>query len=100
MNGRVHSPEFKRSICQQIETGAKRPAQICREYNLATSLIKLWRKEYGLRGPDAFEPEPKAEIEKLRRRVADLERFSGQLALENTILKKGLAHVPSRNDTP
>ena len=36
----------------------------------------------------------------LERRIAELEQFCGQLALENAILKKGLSLAASRNGTP
>jgi len=36
----------------------------------------------------------------LERRIAELERFCGQLALENAALKKGLTSIASRTGTP
>ncbi|MDP9382003.1 MAG: transposase [Chloroflexota bacterium] len=54
MPGRNHSREFKLECCWQIATGQKRPAQICREHNLAESLLSRWRKEYEARGEEAF----------------------------------------------
>ena len=56
MQKRVHSREFKREIVRQIATGQKRPAQVCREYGLAESVLSRWRKEYQERGEAAFEP--------------------------------------------
>jgi hypothetical protein len=35
----------------------------------------------------------------LAQRVAELERFCGQLALENAVLKKALQGAASRSDT-
>ncbi len=35
MSGRVHSRELKLTIVRQLASGEKRPAQICREHNLA-----------------------------------------------------------------
>jgi len=35
----------------------------------------------------------------LEAKVAELERFCGQLAMENTALKKTLRQLPSRNGT-
>lgn len=99
MKGRIHTRELKLEVCRQIATGEKRPAQICREHALSASLLTRWRKEYDARGEEAFTPGPASEIEALERKVADLERFCGQLAWENTVLKKGLARRPSRSDT-
>ena len=105
MPGRYHSREFKLQVCKQVASGERRPAQICREYNLANSLLVRWRHEYEARGEAAFTPRVPGELnetEALRARIEELERFCGQLALENSILKKAahLAASKSRSDTP
>lgn len=97
--GRTHSREFKLDVVQQVTSGAKRPAQVCREYGLANSVLDRWRREVAERGDAAFalrEPDGEAA---LQQRIADLERFCGQLALENAALKKGLASLTSRSGT-
>lgn len=99
-HGRVHSREFKLQVVRQIEDGAKRPAQVCREHNLSDGLVWRWRREYAARGEAAFTPPEQTNSATLEQRIAELERFCGQLALENQVLKKGLASARSRNDTP
>jgi transposase len=99
MPGRTFSREFKLEVCQQISAGEKRPAQVCREHNLASSLLHRWRQQYEQHGALAFTPEPKTEIEALERKVAELERFCGQLSLENSVLKKALQAARSRSAT-
>jgi transposase len=99
MRGRSHTRELKLEVCRQIARGEKRPAQICREHELANSLLARWRKEYDQYGDGAFLPGPKTEQDASERRVAELERFCGQLALENAVLKKALETVTSRSDT-
>ncbi len=47
MPGRTFSREFKLEVVRQVMSGAKRPAQACREYGLAESVLNRWRKEYG-----------------------------------------------------
>ena len=96
---RVHSREFKLAVVRQVASGEKRPAQVCREHGLAESLLLRWRHEYEARGEAAFAPPPPSEAAALERRVADLERLCGQLALENAVLKKALQGVPSRSGT-
>ena len=98
--GRVHSREFKLNVVQQVASGEKRPAQVCREHGLGESLLLRWRREYEARGEDAFAPHHPSATEALQRRVIELERLCGQLALENAILKKGLSLAASRNGTP
>lgn len=87
-------------VVRQIATGEKRPAQICREHHLADSLLARWRREYAARGEAAFTPQDLTGPAALQQRIAELERFCGQLALENALLKKGLASAHSRSDTP
>lgn len=100
MPGRTHTREFKLSVCRQIASGERRPAQVCREHGLAESLLLRWRKEYRERGEAAFDPHQESEPEALAQRVAELERFCGQLALENVALKKALVRTTSRSATP
>lgn len=100
MPGRTFRREFKLDIVRQLASGAKRPAQVCREYNLAESVLSRWRKEYAARGEAAFTPKEPTQDGNLERKIAELERFCGQLALENAILKKALQTVPTRSDTP
>src|SRR5262245_14058073 len=97
MHKRQHSPEFKLEVVRQVTSGEKRPAQICREHGLAESVLSRWRKEYHERGEAAFLPQltgmtPEAQ------RIAELEQFCGQLALENAVLKKTLQALKSRSD--
>ncbi len=99
MPGRIHSREFKLTIVRQVASGEKRPAQVCREYHLDESVLLRWRKEYDARGEAAFTPREGAEPDGLAQRVAELERFCGQLALENAVLKKALQGAASRSDT-
>ena len=46
MGGRVHSRELKMTVVRQLASGEKRPAQVCREHNLASSVVSRWRNEY------------------------------------------------------
>ncbi len=95
--GRVHSREFKLALVRQVASGEKRPAQDCREHEIAEGLLLRWRREYEARGEAAFTLQQPSEVEALERRVADLERLCGQLALENALLKKALNGSLSRS---
>ncbi len=94
MSGRVHSREFKLAIVRQLASGEKRPAQVCREHNLANSVVSRWRNEYEQRGEEAFSPPSSSEPATAEARIAELERFCGQLARENALLKKALGKLP------
>jgi transposase len=97
MQKRVHSRELKLEIVRQVATGQKRPAQVCREYGLAESVLSRWRKEYQERGEAAFGTKQEGGATSQEQRVAELEQFCGQLALENQVLKKTLQRLESRS---
>ena len=100
MNGRTHSREFKLQCVRALASGEKRPAPLCREFGLADSVLQRWRQEYAARGEAAFTPPEPSAREALLARIAALQRFAGQLALENAALKKALSRTPSPSATP
>ena len=85
-NQRSFSVEFKRQVIQELLSGESGPAQLCRRYNISSSLLYHWKGQYS-RGK--FNNEPTEEAA-LRDRVEKLERLVGKLTLENEFLKKGL----------
>ena len=95
--GRTFTREFKLEVVRQVESGARRPAQVCREHGLAETVLWRWRREYAARGEAAFAPPALGSPEAREQRIAELERFCGHLALENAVLKKGLGLAASRN---
>ena len=99
MKGRVFTPDFKLSIVKQVLSGEKSIPQLCRQYSLSDSLIHNWKKLYREKGEAAFTAPTTArskselsaeeqELLELRNRVAQLERFIGQQAVEIDVLKK------------
>jgi transposase len=94
--GRVHSREFKLGVVRHVVSGEKRPAQACREHGIGEGLLLRWRREVEARGEAAVAAPLPSETEALRRRVAELERRCGQLALENAVRKGALSGSPSR----
>ena len=99
MQKRNHRREFKLEVVRQVATGQKRPAQVCREYGLAESVLSRWRKDYHERGEAAFLSQSSEEASTQEQRIVELERFCGQLALENQVLKKALQRMGSRSAT-
>jgi transposase-like protein len=88
---RRHSRDFKLQVVRQIINGEKSRAQICREHDLAERVVSRWKEEYLERGEAAFAPKAVSHDQQLEARIAQLERFCGQLAAENDALKKTLA---------
>jgi transposase len=85
-NQRSFSVEFKRQVIQELLSEESPPAQLCRRYNISSSLLYYWKKQHS-RGK--FNNEPTEEAA-LKDRVEKLERLVGKLTLENEFLKKGL----------
>ena len=96
---RVFSREFKLAAVRQVAVEGQRPARVCREHEIAEGLLLRWRREYAERGEAAFAPPEATGTAALERKVAEVERFCGQLALENAALKKGPRALPSRSGT-
>ena len=92
-NQRMFSLEFKRQVVEELMSGESHPAQLCRRYNISSSLLYHWKKQYS-RGK--FNNEP-TEEGALRDRIEKLERLVGRLTLENEVLKKGLQYSASRS---
>lgn len=86
---KTYTREFRLKIVQAVESGDLRPAQACREYQLAESVLNRCRHEVRLRGEAAFTPlDGPTATPDYERCIAELERVCGQLAVENAALKK------------
>jgi len=79
-------------VVEELMSGESRPAQLCRRYNITSSVLYHWKRQYS-RGK--FNNEP-TEEGALRNRVEKLERLVGKLTLENELLKRGLQHSLSQ----
>jgi len=79
--------------------GQSRHAQLCLRYDINSSLLYHWKREYG-RGKFNNEPSEEGAVPD---RVEKLERLVGKLGLENEALERGWQHSLSRsqrNDRP
>jgi len=90
---RNFSLEFKRQVVEELLSGESRPAQLCRRYNISSSILYHWKRQYS-RGK--FNNEP-TEEGALRDRIEKLERLVGKLTLENEFLKRGLQYSLSQS---
>ncbi len=93
--------EFKLKVVHAVESGELRPAQACREYLIAESVLNRRRHEVRLRGEAAAFTALDVSTAGLdyEARIAELERVCGQLAVENAALKKALQRVHSQPGT-
>jgi len=86
MKYRRFTPEFKRSLIEQVLSETATPTELCRRYNISSGQLYTWRKQYAA---GKLDPEPSKEAE-LAARVRELERLVGKLTLENEFLKKAV----------
>ena len=91
-NQRKFSLEFKRQVVEEF-LGGEGAVQLCRKYNICSSLLYHWKDMYG-RG--RFNNEP-TEVGALKDKVEKLERLVGKLTLENEVLKKAFQNSLSRS---
>ena len=91
-NQRGFSLEFKRQVVEELLSEESRPAQLCHRYNISSSVLYHWKRQYS-RG--RFNNEPTQEAA-LKDRVEKLESLVGKLTLENEFLKKGLQNSVNR----
>lgn len=97
---RTYSPRFKFETVMEMLRGEKPITQVCRERDLAESLVHKWRSEFLERAPGLFEDKrgmsTGAGIDAAAERIAELERMVGRLTMENEVLKKGSSWLASR----
>ena len=87
---RKFTRDFKITIIREIE-GGKSMAEVCREHNLAASLVSKWRKEYAIDPEASFKGN--GNVCTLQGKVSELERLVGKLYAENDFLKKTLSFL-------
>lgn len=85
MQKRKFSREFKLSVLNEIDSG-KPMVQVCRQHDLASTLVTRWKREYGQNPKEAFAGN--GHLWKMEAKNAELERTIGELYLENSFLKK------------
>ena len=73
--------------------GQSGPAQLCRRYDITSSLLYHWKRYYS-RGKLNNEPGEEGAVGD---RVEKLERLVGKLTLENEVLERGWQHSLSRS---
>jgi transposase len=86
MKYRKFTPDFKRSLVEQVLSETVTPAELCRSHNISSGQLYTWKKQYA-QGKLDHEPSREAE---LAARVRELERMLGKVTLENEFLKKAV----------
>jgi transposase len=94
---RKFTAEFKAQSVLELLSGAKSSAELCREHQIASSLLADWKTIFLTRATSVFDNSESSSSQDASR-VAELERLVGRLTLENDILKKatGILHTRSK----
>ena len=87
---RIFGREFKLQIVRQLLRGEKRLGQLCREHNLASSMVQRWREQYEQQGENTWLDQPLAVERDAQARIAELEAALGRAHLENELLRRAL----------
>lgn len=86
-----YTKEFKEKIVQEIISGKKTQAQVCREYKIASGTLSPWVTKYkngeSLTSRGAIRNKEK----ELNRKISQLEQLIGQQTIEIALLKKAKA---------
>ena len=84
---RKFTAEFKTNVVLERLSGANSSAEMCREHQIAASVLSDWKAIFLARAASVFEsPAQHGSSDAVR--IAELERLVGRLTLEADILKK------------
>jgi transposase len=94
---RKFTAAFKAQVVLELLSGAKSSAELCREHQIASSVLADWKTTFLTHAAFIFEPSEQRSSQD-GTRIAELERLLGRLTLENDILKKAtnILHQRSR----
>ena len=93
---RKFTAAFKAQVVLELLSGAKSSAELCREHQIAASVLADWKTMFLRHAPVAFE-RPEYRNDQDATHVAELERLLGRLTLENDILKKATSILHQRS---
>jgi transposase-like protein len=92
---RIFRREFKIGVCEEIESGLKTQAQMCREHSLGANIISRWMSEYRQNPGGCFLGKGRFQVDAQAARIKELEAALGRATYElqvakeaNTLLKK------------
>ena len=93
---RQFTAEFRAQVVLELLSGAKSSAELCREHQIASSVLADWKTIFLARAASVFD-NPESRGSQDAPRVAELERLLGRLTLENDILKKATSILHTRS---
>lgn len=98
MNKNTYTSKFK--FDRVIESVKKdNVAQIGRQYGIRPNLLSKWRSYFLNQGHKIFDTTPDLEIERLKKRVNQLEQIVGRKEIELNLIKNFSDFYQSQNGT-
>lgn len=97
-NRRKFTAKFKAEVVLELLSGAKSSAELCREHQIAASVLADWKTIFLSRAAWLFENPEQHDSQQVGR-IAELERLVGRLTLENDLLKKATSILHPRSKT-
>lgn len=91
---RRFTADFKVRVVLELISGAKSPAEACREYRLNPQMVSKWKAEFLEKAPQLFRTKEQNSAEEAR--IAELERMVGRLTLELEVSKKASAMLSGK----
>jgi transposase-like protein len=88
---RTFTPEFKAAVVLEMLIDGKGLAQASREHGIKDSVLSRWKQEFLERSPKVFEQDNRQD--ERDKRIAELERMVGRLAMELEMAKKVSRHL-------
>lgn len=83
-----YSPEFREQVAREVVETSRAIAEVAREHGVSETTVGNWVREYRKNHADEEPPLQTSE----RARLAELERKTRELEIENTFLKKAAAY--------
>ena len=83
-----HSSQFKFKVALEALKGTKTQAELCQEFELASSQIHAWKKQLEEVGPEIFAGRKKKK--ETEPTIEQLHATIGKLKVENDFLSKAL----------
>ena len=93
--------EFKLQVIHQWISGEKRLALLCREHQLAESMVRRWREQYEQEGENAWPEAADRVVEPdAQQRIRELEAALGRAHLEIELLRRALKQAEKGGSIP
>lgn len=97
-----YTPEFKVQLMLQIVSGGITVAGASRKHGIKDTTIHRWKKDFLTALPEIFAHGKPAEMQRLHKRIKELEQLAGRQAHQLEIAKKAslvLACQPGRGES-